>query len=73
VGLNKGCFADFWGFRLASPIHKEYSMGQYIGAVITESKIFALPCLLPINLAGMGGNGNKIFTGKGKVQNENNP
>jgi hypothetical protein len=28
-------------FRLASPIHKEYSMRQYIGAVITERIIFA--------------------------------
>jgi hypothetical protein len=38
-----------------------------------EKEIFASPCLLskksPINFAGLGGNGNKIFTGKPHIQN----
>jgi hypothetical protein len=35
---------NFFGVSLALPIHKEYSMRQYIGAVICEDRIcLALP------------------------------
>ncbi len=48
---------------------------KYIGAVIVERNIFAPPCLFlkkqPTHFSRMVGNGNKIFTGKGHIQNEN--
>ncbi len=45
-GPNYWDFADFLGVHLASPIHKEYWMRQYIGAIIIERNIFVLLCLL---------------------------
>jgi hypothetical protein len=64
-----------FGVYMASPLHKVNKIRQYFGGVIAERKktVPALPIQTsPINLAGMGGNGNRFSTQKLHVQSVNN-